>query len=130
MPERSRDWIEQAARDLQGARWLAEGGFFEWTCFIAQQGAEKAVKAAYQKLGGDAWGHSVAMLLVGLRERAHVPEDLVACGRLLDRFYIPARYPNSWDEGSPKDYHSREDADHALRCGEEIVRFCQGLLAG
>lgn len=130
MPERSRDWIEQAARDLQGARWLAEGGFFEWACFIAQQGAEKAVKAAYQKLGGDAWGHSVAMLLVGLRERAHVAEDIVTCGRVLDRFYIPARYPNSWDEGSPKDYHSREDADHALRCCEEIVRFCQGLLAG
>ncbi|MDQ7857897.1 MAG: HEPN domain-containing protein [Armatimonadota bacterium] len=52
-----------------------------------------------------------------------------ACGRLLDRFYIPARYPSSWDRGSPKDYFTREDAGHALRCAESILRFCEGLLA-
>ncbi|MDR7537711.1 MAG: HEPN domain-containing protein [Armatimonadota bacterium] len=129
MAERSRDWVEQARRDLESARLQAEGGFFEWACFISQQAAEKAVKAAYQKLGGEAWGHALGPLLEGLREKVPVADELLACGRLLDRFYIPARYPNSWDRGSPKDYFTQEDAGHALRCAESILRFCEGLLA-
>ncbi|MDQ7850022.1 MAG: HEPN domain-containing protein [Armatimonadota bacterium] len=45
MAERSRDWVEQARRDLESARLQAEGGFFEWACFVSQQAAEKAVRA-------------------------------------------------------------------------------------
>jgi HEPN domain-containing protein len=30
MAERSADWIAQARRDLDSARWLAEGHFYEW----------------------------------------------------------------------------------------------------
>ena len=51
MPERSKDWIKQAWRDLDSARAQMEDGFFEWSCFIAQQAAEKAIKAIYQKMG-------------------------------------------------------------------------------
>lgn len=130
MAERSRDWFEQARRDLESARWQTQGGFHEWACFICQQAAEKAIKAAYHRFGGEAWGHSVALLLDGLQERRTVPDELVGCGRLLDRFYIPARYPNGWDTGSPKDYYTAEDADRALGCAEAILRFCEGLLAG
>ena len=130
MAERSRDWMAQAERDLQAARWQMEGGFYEWACFLCQQAAEKAVKAVFQRLGGEAMGHSVATLLRALGERTPVPEEVQGCGRLLDRFYIPARYPNSWDTGSPKDYYTREDAGGALRCAEEVLRFCHRLLAG
>ncbi|MBI4513123.1 MAG: HEPN domain-containing protein [Gemmatimonadetes bacterium] len=130
MAERSRDWFEQAARDLENARWDAKGGFHEWACFVAQQAAEKAVKAVYQKLGGDAWGHSVAALLEGLRSRVQVAEELEECGKALDRFYVPARDPSSWAEGAPKNYYTAEDADRAIACAERILRFCDGLLAG
>lgn len=130
MAERSADWMVQAARDLDAARWQAEGGFFEWACFAAHQAAEKAATAAYARLGGVARGHSVGELLVGLRERVQVVDELVAAGRRLDRFYIPAQYPNGWDVGSPKDYYGREDADRAIADAEQIVRFCADLLAG
>ncbi|MBI4276860.1 MAG: HEPN domain-containing protein [Armatimonadetes bacterium] len=129
MVERSKDWFEQAERDLQTARWLVDGGFHEWACFICQQAAEKAAKAVYQKLNGEAWGHAVAALLGGLEGRVHVSEAIIACGRMLDRFYIPARYPNSWERGGPKDYFARQDADDAIRCAEEILRFCRDFLA-
>lgn len=98
--------------------------------FYLPAAAEKAIKAVYQKLGGEAWGHAVAALLEGMKERVQVPDDLPACGQLLDRFYIPARYPNSWDAGSPKDYYTSEDVERALGCAEAVLRFCQGLLAG
>jgi HEPN domain-containing protein len=129
MADRSRDWLAQAHRDVDHARWSLEGGFNEWACFAAQQAAEKAVKAVYQHLSGAAWGHSVAELLLGLRERTDVPDEMVGLGRLLDRFYVPARYPNGWESGSPHDYFSKEDVDGAIRAADELIRFCEGLLA-
>lgn len=63
MPERSKDWINQANQDLHTAQGLLDQGSFEWSCFVAQQAAEKAVKAVIQKLNAVAWGHSVHELL-------------------------------------------------------------------
>lgn len=130
MAERSKDWMAQAHRDLESARWTAEGGFHKWACFVAQQGAEKAVKAIYSKLGGAAFGHSVAALLTGLRERVDVSEEIISAGRMLDRFYIPTRYPNGWESGSPYDYFTKDDSDDAIGRADDILRFCKGLLAG
>lgn len=122
--------MAQAARDLETARWLAEGRFHEWACFAAQQAAEKALKAVYEARGGVSWGHSVAGLLRGLLEKAEVPEGIIDDGRTLDRFYLPARYPNGWEAGSPQDYYTAEDATDAIDRADRIVRLCQGLLAG
>lgn len=122
--------MDQAHRDLEHARTSIESRHFEWACFAAQQGAEKAVKAVYERLGGVAWGHSVTGLLEGLREQIEVPGDLLVAGRALDRFYVPARYPNGLVAGSPKDFYMEEDAEGAIRDSGEILRFCEGLLAG
>jgi HEPN domain-containing protein len=39
---RSRDWLDQAVRDVEHARASIELGHFEWSCFAAQQAAEEA----------------------------------------------------------------------------------------
>lgn len=130
MAERSRDWWEQAERDLASARLQLEGGFFEWACFASHHAAEKAVKAVYARLGGEGWGHDLAELLHGLAERMPVPQETAHCARELDRFYIPTRHPNAWAQGSPASHFTREDAEHAVRCAETVLRFCQGVLAG
>jgi HEPN domain-containing protein len=67
--ERSRDWMDQAQGDLGHAQHDLAHGFYDWACFSAQQAAEKAVKAVFQKLGAEAWGHSVADLLKELAHR-------------------------------------------------------------
>lgn len=130
MPERSQDWYKQAQRDLESARTQAREEFFEWACFISQQAAEKAVKAAYQKLAAEAWGHSVYDLLKGLAEKVPVSAELFDSARLLDKFYIPARYPNGWSEGFPGEYITKKDAEDAVSGSEKILRFCEGILAG
>ena len=129
MPERSKDWLNQASRDLASAEAMLASGFFEWACFASQQAAEKATKAVFQKLGGTAWGHSVYELLRLLSQRVVVPEELFDCARTLDRFYIPARYPNGFDSGSPYEYFTRGDAEHAILCARRIVSFCESVLA-
>ena len=128
MPERSRDWARQAKRDLECAKGQMEKGFFEWVCFIAHQASEKAIKAVYQKLSAEAWGHSVSDLLKGLGEKVNVPAELIDRARNLDKFYIPARYPNGWPSGIPAEYITKEDAQNAISNSEKILQFCEGFL--
>ena len=49
MPDRHKDWLRQAKRDLEHARHALKDEDYEWACFAAQQAAEKGVKALYQK---------------------------------------------------------------------------------
>ena len=63
-----------------------------------------------------------------MREKIEVSDSLLDKGKKLDRFYIPARYPNGWAEGFPAEYISKEDAQNAISDCEEILRFCEGFL--
>lgn len=54
--ERSVDWIDEAQGDLEHAKSDVEGSLYNWACFSAQQGAEKAIKAVFQRMGAEAWG--------------------------------------------------------------------------
>jgi HEPN domain-containing protein len=129
MPERSKDWINQAKRDLDTAQGLLDHGSFEWSCFVAQQAGEKAVKGVVQKLNAVAWGQSVHEMLSILAKRVQVDEGLLDCARALDKYYIPTRYPNSFGSGSPYEYFSKEDAENAIVCSGRIAGFCEGILA-
>ena len=66
MVERSKDWLDQANRDLRQAKASLRDDFYEWACFAAQQAAEKAVKGLIQSRGGESWGQSVAGLIDAL----------------------------------------------------------------
>jgi HEPN domain-containing protein len=126
--ERSRDWIDQAERDLQHARSDLDGGYYEWACFSAQQAAEKAAKAVFQAMGAEAWGHAVADLLSELGRRHTVPEALIDGGLELDKAYIPARYTHAHPAGAPGSRYTKGEAVRLIGYADEIVRFCAGLL--
>jgi len=129
VPERSRDWLRQAERDLETAKELIKVGSFEWSCFIAEQAAEKAVKAVFQKLNAFATGHSIFALLRILSKQLTVDEELLDCGRKLDKYYIPTRYPNSFESGSPYEYFTRREAEDVVIYSKRIVEFSKGILA-
>ena len=98
--------------------------------FCPQQGAEKAVKAVYQRLGAVAWGHSVTMLLTNLPETCRPQEALVDRAKALDKHYIPTRYPNGFEQGAPMDYYTRAEAERSIEYAQAIVHFCEDILAG
>lgn len=127
--ERSRDWVYQAEGDLEHAESDLERGFYEWASFSAQQAAEKAVKAVFQKMGAEAWGHSVADLLMELAERHPVPEELIQGALELDKAYIPARYPNAHPSGSPRERYTKGEASRLIEHARKILNFCAGLLS-
>ncbi|MDI6703702.1 MAG: HEPN domain-containing protein, partial [bacterium] len=106
-----------------------ERGFCNWACFSAQQAAEKGAKAVFQKMGAEAWGHSVADLLKELSGKHKISEGLLNAALELDKVYIPARYPNVHPSGSPRNRYTREEARRLIGYAEEIVKFCKGLLS-
>lgn len=130
MPNRARDWLHQAAVDLEEAEGARRAGRHEWACFAAQQAAEKAVKALHLHLGQEAWGHVVARLLSELPNLAAPPQDLIHKGQVLDNFYLPTRYPNSHVEGAPHDHYGPLQSEEAVRYAREILEFVRSQMAG
>lgn len=128
MPTRHQDWLRQAKRDLEHARHSLEDGDYEWACFATQQAAEKAVKALYQKLGAEAWGHSVSLLLSHLPPELGVDHPLLDKAKELDKHYIPPRYPNFHPSGAPLDYYTKGEAERAINYASAIIAFCEDNL--
>jgi HEPN domain-containing protein len=129
MPNRCRDWLLQAERDLEQARDSRDAARHEWACFAAQQAAEKAVKALHLSVGQEAWGHMIARLLRELPQGAAAPEDLFDKARALDALYIPARYPNSHPEGAPFEHYGELQSGEAIRYASEILEFVRARMA-
>jgi HEPN domain-containing protein len=127
--ERSADWMDQGEGDLEHARSDLKGCFYDWACFSSQQAAEKALKAVFQKLGAEAWGHSVADLLEELSKSRRIPEELMDLALELDKVYIPARYPNAHPSGSPRKRYTKNEAQRIIEYAARIVNFCKGLLS-
>ncbi len=121
MPNRYADWLRQAGADLAHARNALAAGDYEWSCFAAQQSAEKAVKAVFLHRGMEAWGHTVTALLGRLPGASPLADDAKA----LDKHYIPTRYPNGFDAGAPTDFYTRSEAEHAIACAQRILGFCR-----
>lgn len=124
MASRAKDWLRQAKRDLSHAEEDAKIGFYEWACFSAQQAAEKAVKALFQHLHAQAWGHSITTLIRGMIDSYPEAKELLSVGKKLDKYYIQPRYPNGFDEGTPEDYFTEEDALEAITNARRIIDFC------
>ena len=116
-------------RDLENAKYELQGGYYEWACFLSQQAAEKALKAVYQKLGGEAFGHSVAGLLLNLPKKFKPKASLLDWARELDKAYIPTRYPNSLPEGAPFEAYTEGEARRLIAHAEEILKFCKDILS-
>lgn len=68
-------------------------------------------------------------LLKILAKKVVVNEELLNCARSMDKYYVPTRYPNSFESGSPYEYFTRRDAEDAIVCGRRIIEFCKGILA-
>jgi len=127
--ERSKDWLDEAQGDLEHARSDVKGGFYNWACFSAQQAAEKAIKAVFQRMGAEAWGHSVADLLEELAKKHEIPGELSNQALELDKAYIPTRYPNAHPSGSARSRYTRQEAMRLIGYAERIVKICSDLLS-
>jgi len=126
--QRTEDWLRQSKKDFQHAIKSERNEDFEWSCFSAQQAAEKGVKALFEALRAEAIGHSVSMLLKRIPKKYAPNERLINQAKILDRHYISTRYPNFHPEGAPLDYYTSQDALEAIKIAGDIIQFCEGKI--
>lgn len=128
MAERSKDWFRQAEADLRAARNSQRAGDYNWSAFAAQQAAEKAIKALFQHLHLEAWGHVLSGLLDNLPNESKPTGELIDKAKELDKHYIPTRYPNGFERGAPVDFYTSKEADTAIGNAEAIIEFCRNKI--
>lgn len=121
-------WLSAAREDLALARHAATGGYHAGACFHAQQAAEKAVKAVHYGRGARAvLGHSVRRLIETFDPPAL--SDLVDAARELDLLYIPSRYPNGLESGTPAAAFGPAQSDRAIHHAKAVVESCERELS-
>ena len=125
MANRYKDWLKQAEADLAHAGIAREGGSHEWACFSAQQAAEKALKALFQRLSMEAGGPTLTVLIGNVPGTSEVTDSLLNAARALDKHYILTRDPNGFDAGAPTDFYTEEEARGAIANAELIIEFCR-----
>ena len=99
---------------------MRQGGY-HIACFLAQQIAEKAIKAfLYAQGESPVLGHSVAALAeraVNITARSHARRGMGSS----DGYYIPTRYPNGLPDSIPSKVYGREAALQAVNLAEDAV---------
>lgn len=119
-----RRWRDEAERALGAARREADAANHNWSCFLAEQAAQLAVKALLHGLGRAPWGHDLEALLQAVADAGvDVSEEVRAAARLLARHYIPARYPDAHPGSSPGFRYVSDDSLHALAAAELLLSF-------
>ena len=122
-------WLAQAEEDLRWAKYLGETGGWHIVCFLAQQVAEKAIKAFLYAKGEDiVVGHSVERLCAAAAQYEPEFAEKVRRWSILDGFYIPTRYPNGLPDGIPANIYTQEVAQSAIRMAEEVVMWIKEIL--
>jgi HEPN domain-containing protein len=121
--EAARRWLRQAAHDLTIARGHQERGDFSDACFMAEQAAQKALKAF---LFGHGYRsvpiHSVAQLVERCAQVDSAFAVHVSAGRVLDQYDIPTRYPDALASPAvPFESYTQEQGERAVAAAQAMV---------
>ena len=117
-------WLEQADADRKGLQLLFEGGSYHLSCFIAQQVAEKALKAYLYAQGEEfVIGHSVDALAQWASE--YDPDFITLREEVspLDGYYVPTRYPNSLPDSIPARIYNRSSAIETMQMADKVLEL-------
>jgi HEPN domain-containing protein len=117
-------WLHQATDDHAAGQALAAAGFHAQACFLAQQCAEKTLKALlYADGAAQVLGYSVRRLCDDVAD-AH-PDLAEHCGQWsdLDQYYILTRYPDALPDGTPAELYQARHSAAALATAASAVRM-------
>ena len=127
--EEGKRWLTQASEDLRWAVWLAKEGGYHLACFLAQQVAEKALKAFLYDQGEElVLGHSVERLCSAAAAYDAEFGERSKRWSILDGYYIPTRYPNGLPDGIPANVYTEEAAVSAVGLAREVVDYVEGVI--
>lgn len=127
--EEGQRWLGQARHDVRAADLVQRHGFHETACFLAQQAAEKALKAfLYSRGERPVIGHATHQLVQRCSQYDSAFDPLLDSCRQLDQYYIPTRYPNGLPDGIPHDIYTEEQSARAVTLAQTIIGEVEGKL--
>ena len=97
------------------------------SCFHSQQAEEKSIKAIWHFEDEDPWGHSVKKLIDDFPRKDELPDlsELNDSAALLDKYYIPTRYPNGLPDLTPGQVYTKSDAAVGLDAACRFIELCK-----
>jgi HEPN domain-containing protein len=123
-------WMRTAGEDLKAAEALLDAGLYAHACFLSQQCAVKAVKALWYLFDADPWGHSVQRLVEDFPAKGEFPGvmEWIEQAALLDKLYIPTRYPNGLPDLTPGQTYFAGDAQTAIKAARALLEGCRKIV--
>lgn len=124
IPGSSQDWVARARGNLSLAKQpKPQDGFWEDLCFLAQQAAEKALKAVYQHRGLlFRYVHDLEELGKGLEDHGVPIPPSVKEAVILTKYAADTRYPSLAEPVTEEEYRE------AVRLAEAVVTWAASLL--
>lgn len=126
MSEERDRWLHFAREDLRMAELAMQEAIYNQVCFHSQQAAEKALKGVLT-IGGAAppRTHRLVDILSQLDPApfSEIAEDV----QLLDRFYIPTRYPDALPGSLPDSMPIATDAEEALSIARRVIDIANAV---
>ncbi len=124
-------WLRQAEYTLRSAEGDERLGFYAWACFKAHQVAEYALKAILRGVGLESFSPNLLTLWSRARGVCTELEGLGECVTLLNKMYIPTRYPDAWASPSaPYENYTGRDARSAIDCASRIYQVVSRCVRG
>lgn len=123
-------WLRQAESDLELLGVVREAGKHDACCFLAQQAAEKALKAFLFSRGEELiFTHSVFRLCQMAAQYEPIWETLRERVKQLDFYYVEARYPNALEDTIPAEFFTDRDSAEAIEMAALVVQTVKASLA-
>ena len=116
-------WLRQAEHDLRIAGGHHERADYSDACFMAEQAAQKALKAFLMWQGQRSVPlHSVAQLAARCAQFDPDFAAHITTGRILDQYYIPTRYPDALAPPAvPFESYTQEQGASAVAAVHDLV---------
>jgi len=123
-------WLKQAEADLNAAKNSLSSKNYDWSCFQAQQSAEKGLKAYLYNLGYTSIiTHSLKELVLEAKKKEPSFSNIESEARHLDLFYIATRYPNGLAGNlSPSEFYEKSDAEKCINYAESILKIVKNYI--
>ncbi len=122
-------WWRQALADFSFLPVARQAAKYDTCCFLAQQTAEKALKAYLFQQGEELiFTHSIFKLCAMAAHYAADFTELQERVKLLDFYYVEARYPNALEDVIPAEFYSGRDAEQAIGMAEAVIALVERLM--
>ena len=123
--QQSKRWLDQSKYDLSQAILSLKNKSYAYSCFFAEQSAQKSLKAFliyHKQLHINI--HSVAALLSKASTFQKLFYDLIDKGKKIDKYYLTTRYPDALPEGLiPFEAYNKNEAKEAIKIAKDIFNF-------